>query len=390
MEAINRKRIVILGSGMMVEPLIDFLLRREQNEIVIGTNMKEAADRLIEKKKGKISVVEIDVVKQTQSLNDLVKSADLVVSYVPPVLHEYVARACLTEKRNMITTSYVTEYLASLDSKVKDAGLIFMNEIGLDPGIDHLITHKVLNEAKNKGEKVVHYESWCGALCSPEYIDNPMLYKFSWAPRGALLALRNEAWQWINDAKQHVKSDDLLVNTTDKVFHPCFNLEGYYNRDSLTYKQLYGLNDATTVIRGTLRYKGFSFIFQCFKNLGFFKEEKFKESLLIATWREHFSNLIEESDIQVNIKAFETKYSHEFTQKKNLFIYTKDGSINKEEEKFYFKLSLLAMSKFHTNYIEYNGFHNLFSKIYASLNYLDLYSSHNKVLYYILLFYYLD
>jgi saccharopine dehydrogenase-like NADP-dependent oxidoreductase len=374
MEEINRKKILILGSGMMIEPLIDFLLRRKENEIVIGTNMKEVADKLIEKKKGKISSVELDVVTQTQRLNELVKSADLVVSYVPPVLHEYVARSCLSEKKNMITTSYVSDYLASLDAKVKEADLIFMNEIGLDPGIDHLITHKVLNEAKTKGEKVVHYESWCGALCSPEYIDNPMLYKFSWAPRGALLALRNEATQWVDGRKIHVKSDDLLVNTTDKIFHPCFNLEGYYNRDSLTYKQLYELNDATTVIRGTLRYKGFSFLFQCFKNLGFFNQEKFNDE--VTTWREHFVKHLSE---EIKITEIASKYTSSGEFNKDLFIYSKDGKFNEEEENFYFKLSLLALSKFDALYVEQKGIKNLFSKIYASLKYLNLFCKENKV-----------
>ena len=101
-------------------------------------------------------------------------------------------------KKNMVTTSYISPFLKSKATEAKDKGIIFMNEIGLDPGIDHLITHKVINECARKGQKIVHYESWCGALCSPESLNNPLLYKFSWSPRGALSALKNNVRQMIN------------------------------------------------------------------------------------------------------------------------------------------------------------------------------------------------
>ena len=384
MEVLKKnKRILILGSGMMVEPLIDYLLRSPINEITIGTNMISAAQKILEKKKNSnLSAIELDVIQEEVKLKELIRKSDLVVSYVPPFLHSSVAKACLSEKCNMITTSYVSDALKSLDSQVKDAGLIFMNEIGLDPGIDHLITHKVINEANKRGDKIIHYESWCGALCSPEYLDNPLLYKFSWAPRGALLALRNEASQYLNNKKLNLASNDLLLNTTDKQFHACFNFEGYYNRDSLVYKELYNLKEAETVIRGTIRFKGFAFIFQCFKHLGMFDDTKIEDG--IENWRNYFygSVLKDKKNIE-SIKRMETKYiKNNKNNNVDLFISeAKDGKIFQAEITFYYELALLSLSKFNDEYIKKNDFSTLFKKIYSSLRFLELYEDSNKVKY---------
>ena len=339
--------------------------------------MIQSANKLIEKKNSsKLSSVEIDVVQDSEKLKELIRSSDLVVSYVPPFLHETVAKACLSEKTNMITTSYVSDAMKNLESKVKDAGLIFMNEIGLDPGIDHLITHKVIHEATKRGDMIVHYESWCGALCSPEFLDNPLLYKFTWAPRGALLALRNEASQWINGKKLDLPSNELLVNTTDKQFHSCFNFEGYYNRDALPYKELYNLKDAETVIRGTIRFKGFAFIFQCFKHLGLFDDKKMDET--IENWRNYFYlNVLNDKR---NIETVMKMGKQHIKKDQDFFIAERqDQTIFKAENTFYYELSLLALSKFSDEYINKHGFANLFKKIYASLRYLDLYEENNKV-----------
>jgi saccharopine dehydrogenase-like NADP-dependent oxidoreductase len=373
----KKKKILVLGSGMMVEPLIDHLLKNELNHVMIGTNMLESAKKLIEKKKNsRLAAEELDVMDESK-LKELIRKSHLVVSYVPPFLHERVGKACLAEKKHMITTSYISEALMKLDPEVKKSGLIFMNEIGLDPGIDHLITHKVIHEAEKHGDKIISYESWCGALPSPEFIDNPLLYKFTWAPRGALLALKNEATQLINAKILKVPSNELLVKTTNKNFHSCFKFEGYYNRDSLQYKELYNLKDAETVIRGTIRFKGFAFIFQSFKNLGLFDDTQISES--IENWRNYFyQHLLNQKANKETISKIENQFIKPVD---NLFLdATKDKNF-KAENTFYYELSLLALSKFSEEYIKENGgFVDLFKKLYASLRYLDLYDDSNKVI----------
>jgi saccharopine dehydrogenase (NADP+, L-glutamate forming) len=375
MESSNDKKILILGSGMMVEPLIDYLLKRENNRIVIGTNTLNIAQNIIDKRQGrKISAEEIDVMQEETKLRELIKASDLVVSYVPPFLHDIVGKACLVEKRNMITTSYVPQAFKNIENQVKMADLIFMNEIGLDPGIDHLVTHKAINEAKERGEKIIHYESWCGALCSPEFLNNPLLYKFTWAPRGALLALKNEVKQWIDNKVFSLPNNELLIKTVNKQFHSCFNFEGYYNRDSLTYKELYDLKDAETVVRGTIRFKGFGFVFQCFKHLGLFDDIKLSEN--IENWRDYFYIYVIKKNTNI-IKNFEEKY----VKGKELLISEAINGIeiHEAEFKFYYELTLIALSKFSESYINENKFETLFSRFYASLKYLDVYKEENKV-----------
>jgi saccharopine dehydrogenase-like NADP-dependent oxidoreductase len=380
MESNKTKQILILGSGMMVEPLIDYLLRSPDNRITIGTNMISSAQMIIEKKNNtKLNAQELDVVQDESTLRALIRKSNLVVSYIPAFLHEIVAKACLAEKVNMITTSYVSDALKNLDSKVKEAGLLFMNEIGLDPGIDHLITHKVINEANQRGEKIIHYESWCGALCSPEFLNNPLLYKFTWAPKSALLALKNEANQFVNNKKLNLPSNDLLLNTTDKQFHACFNLEGYFNRDSLTYKELYNLKDAETVIRGTIRFKGFAFVFQCFKHLGMFNDKKIEPS--IENWRNYFYLcVLNDNNNKEEILRMQKEYIKKTPEVEFFITEGKDHHLFKAEITFYYELSLLALSKFSQDYISKSGFADLFKKIYSSLKYLELYEDNNKVI----------
>jgi alpha-aminoadipic semialdehyde synthase len=375
------KKILILGSGMMVEPLIDFLLKNQNNMILVGTNLMRTIEAIMNKKKNpNLTAEELDVLQDKEKLNQLVKNSDIVISYLPPFLHETIAKECLKEKKNMMTTSYVNEAIYKLNDQVKEAGLIFMNEIGLDPGIDHLITHKVINEANKREDKIIHYESWCGALCSPEYLNNPLLYKFTWSPRGALMALRNMAKQYINRDIVEIPSNELLVKTTNKVFHNCFKFEGYFNRDSLTYKDLYDLKDAETVIRGTIRFRGFGFVIQCLKNLGLFEDIKVEEGL--ENWRNLFyTSILTKEENTKKIKSFMEKYitpGDELLIPDNNLEHSFEG-----EDKFYIELSMLALSKFTEEYIKENDFKNLFNKIYSCLKYLDLYEDSNKVYYFL-------
>lgn len=144
-----------------------------------------------------------------------------------------------------------------LDEEVKQKGLIFLNQLGLDPGIDHLATMKIIEDVKEAGGKIVQYQSWCGGLPSPACCDNPLGYKFTWSPIGAFRALKNKAVYIENNKPVEVEASDLLYSTKQIQLNQALTLEGYPNRDSVSYKDVYGLNDATKVLRGTLRYPGF-------------------------------------------------------------------------------------------------------------------------------------
>jgi saccharopine dehydrogenase-like NADP-dependent oxidoreductase len=352
----SHKKVLVLGSGMMVEPLIDILLRNGKNKITLASNIYSAVKSIIEKRNNpNLTGIELDIT--SDKLLSEVEKNDLVVSYVPASFHPIVAKACLTAKKHMITSSYVSDTLKSLHQQVKDNKLIFMNEIGLDPGIDHLITYKVLIEARKRGDKVLSYESWCGSLCSPEYIDNPLLYKFAWSPKGALLALRNNAKMFSNSKEKVIPNNRLLVETVNRTFHPCFKFEGYFNRDSIHYKNLYELHDAETVIRGTIRFEGFCFIFQSFKNLNLFNEDIVSHK----SWREYFEHMIKDNNNY--IESFKKAYHNELTT---------ESFINESNDSsFYHNLSLLAMSKFDNTYISNKGFKDLYNKILSTLQYLN-------------------
>lgn len=386
-----KKTILILGSGMMVEPLIDTLLKRPENHLIIGTNMLSAYNQIATKRNtNKISGFELDVVKETSKLDNLVSKSDIVISYLPPVLHEYVARSCLKNSKHMVTTSYISEFMKKISNEVAQKNLVFMNEIGLDPGIDHLITHKVINDCEKKGAKIIKYESWCGALCSPEFLNNPLLYKFSWSPRGALNALRNNVKQLIDGKQINFDNKEFLMHTVDKKFHSCFNFEGYYNRDSLNYKELYNLKDAQTVIRGTIRFQGFAFVFQGFKLLGLFEDEEFKNADFFnrkfnlqdknaeKLWKDYlYKKIICKQENENKLNQFKQNYLAK--QKVNLeeILLTENKNVtnnNYEETNFYMHLALFVLSHFDENYLERFGFENLFRRFYSVLQFLELFS----------------
>lgn len=152
-----------------------------------------------------------------------------------------------------------------LDEKVRNKGLIFLNEFGLDPGIDHLSTMKVVDQVHEKGGKIIEYESWCGGLPSPSSCDNPLGYKFSWSPIGAFRALRNKAVYLDKGELIEVSSEDLLYTTAQIRLNNALTLEGYPNRDSMSYKDVYGLKETKKLLRGTLRYYGFCQLINAFK-----------------------------------------------------------------------------------------------------------------------------
>lgn len=367
-----KPKILLIGSGMMTGPFIEYILQRENNRLTVASNSRAMLNETLKKFAGKhIDGVELDVTKDEKKLERLIKESFIVISFVPPTLHPIVAQKCLDIGRHLLTSSYESPFMKKIKDEVKSKNLIFMNEMGLDPGLDHIITHKVIHEEEQKGNKIIAFESWCGALPAPEVCGNPFIYKFSWSPKGALIAMNNSVSQFINGKELLIDSARTLTSTVNKHFHPSISLEGYYNRDSFPYIESYNLKHAHTVIRGTLRYKGSTFAFQCLKNLGLFESTTPIESKH-SNWRSLLTSIIERNS-QKNISK-DAIYSSTF------FIPSNKDEHSQQESKFYYDLCALAMSLVDVNYIKANeGYNHLFEKAYEVFQFLDFYNEKNKL-----------
>lgn len=180
---------------------------------------------------------------------------------IPANLHVHIGKLCIKYKKNLVTASYISEEMESLNSKAIESGVLLLNEIGLDPGLDHLFAMKIINDCREKGEEIESFISWCGGLPAPEIsTSNPFKYKFSWSPRGVLMATKNSA-KFIKNGKIEIIERENLLKSVKEVsdLHPVLMFEGIPNRDSVKYIKLYGLDKQETPIktmfRGTLRYK---------------------------------------------------------------------------------------------------------------------------------------
>jgi saccharopine dehydrogenase-like NADP-dependent oxidoreductase len=233
--------------------MVEFLL--ENNFTVkIATTTKEKADRMIKGHPNGSSIrwstEEADV------LEKLVAENDLTVSFLPYKYHVMVAKACIKCGKPLITTSYVQPEMQALDEEAKMAGVILLNEIGLDPGIDHMTAMKVIDHIHEKGGKVEKFYSLCGALPAPEAVDNPLKYKFSWSPKGVVLASRNSALYLKNGKRVFIEPVNLFKDRFSFTFPGVGELEVYPNRDSISYTEVYNIPEVSTMYRGTFRYKG--------------------------------------------------------------------------------------------------------------------------------------
>lgn len=173
----------------------------------------------------------------------------------------------------MVTSQYMFPELKAMHDEAVKRNVLFLNEIGLDPGIDHLATYSLHEKLKAKGGRVIEYESWCGGLPAPEHTDNPFGYKFSWSPLAAIKNVNNDARYYEGGVEKYIPSSNLLYSRQVIRLNPALAFEGYPNRDSTPYKDLYGLHHCTKVIRGTLRYPGFSVIMSGLRNLGLVRDE---------------------------------------------------------------------------------------------------------------------
>ena len=248
------KKILVLGAGMVAGPLIGYLQEQGYALTVTSLVLEEARALLGDDRHGKAMTLDL---QDDATLGALVADHDLVISLVPYTFHPLVARHCLERGKNLVTASYVSPEMQALDGEARQAGLVFLNEIGLDPGIDHMSAMRIIDDVQGRGGVIRHFRSYCGGLPAPEANDNPFGYKFSWAPRGVLMASRNGA-HYLGDSHEVVVEPARLFRDMHLLHVPGGgDFEAYPNRDSLAYREIYKLGDeARTVFRGTLRNMG--------------------------------------------------------------------------------------------------------------------------------------
>ncbi|XP_075230422.1 lysine ketoglutarate reductase/saccharopine dehydrogenase isoform X2 [Lycorma delicatula] len=268
-DAEQLKQILVLGAGHVCPPLVEYLHREENVQIKIGSWLREEMDMFAENYP-RVEAVLVDVIKRPEHLMTLVETADLVVSLLPYQLHHLVAECCIKTKTNMVTASYCTPEMMKLHNKAVEAGVTIVNEIGLDPGIDHLLAMECIDEVHQAGGKIESFISYCGGLPAPEFSDNPLRYKFSWNPRGVLLNTLGQAKFLFDSQSIEIPAGgELMKSARNLDFLPGFALEGFPNRDSTRYAQLYGIAaEAHTVFRGTLRFSGYAKTIQALQKLG--------------------------------------------------------------------------------------------------------------------------
>lgn len=252
-------KVLVLGSGNMAAPTIEYLSRDKSTYVTVASEVNDEIEALASKYPNTERVY-MKVDKHEDQLEKCIKEHNVVISLLPHYLHPRIARLCIKHKKNMVSTSYVAPEMKALQQDACDAGITIMNEVGLDPGIDHLLAMECFDSVRERGGKITSFESWCGGLPAPEFSENALKYKFSWSPSTALSALLRDAKYLQNGKEVYVAPGRILdpSNIRELNFLPGFNLEGYYNRDSTQYVFAYGIPTAHTVIRGTLRYKGFS------------------------------------------------------------------------------------------------------------------------------------
>jgi saccharopine dehydrogenase-like NADP-dependent oxidoreductase len=262
------KSVLVFGAGLVAKPLVQYLLDHGFQVTVASRTLSKAEALVGGHGQGK--AVAFDITKDSASLGDLVAQADLSVSLLPYIYHVQVAEHCIQHKKHLVTTSYVSDAMRALDGAAQKAGIILLNEIGLDPGIDHMSAMRIINQAHDAGGEIKSFRSYCGGLPAPDANDNPLGYKFSWSPRGVVLAGRNDARYKEHGHIVDVPNPRLFATHYLTWVEGLGDFEAYPNRNSLPYIEIYTIPETDTMYRGTLRNLGWCDVMQNLNQLGYF------------------------------------------------------------------------------------------------------------------------
>ncbi len=304
-----KRTILLFGAGRSSSSLVEYLIYNSTKEnwlIRLITNDLNTINTTL-KSAECVSLLEGEVT-DTVFVAKNVKLADIVISMVPARFHMLVAQQCLHYGKNLITASYVSDEMRELNEAVKKKGLIFLNECGLDPGLDHMSAMKIIHQIQKDEGKLIGFESFTGGLVAPESDDNPWNYKFTWNPRNVVLAGQGGAAMFIQENTYKYIPYQKLFRRTELIKVDGYGkFEGYANRDSLKYRSLYGLEKIPTLFRGTLRRPGFCKAWDCLIKLGMTDDSYIIEDLRGMTHRE-FTNLFlrfnSKDSIEIKLKSY--------------------------------------------------------------------------------------
>ncbi|KFF16304.1 saccharopine dehydrogenase family protein [Flavobacterium hydatis] len=286
--------VLVIGAGRSASSLIRYLLDKSEKEnlhLIIG----DLSLALAEKKTNKhpnATPIALDIFDEEQR-KLAIQKADIVISMLPAHLHVEVAKDCLLYQKHMVTASYISDAMQALDKEAKANNLIFMNEIGLDPGIDHMSAMKVIDEIREKGGNMLLFESFCGGLVAPESDNNLWNYKFSWLPRNVVLAGQGGAAKFIQEGTyKYIPYCNLFRRTEFLEVEGYGKFEAYSNRDSLKYRSIYGLENILTLYRGTIRRVGFSKAWNMFVQLGMTDDSYVMEHSETMSYRQFVNSFL--------------------------------------------------------------------------------------------------
>jgi saccharopine dehydrogenase-like NADP-dependent oxidoreductase len=264
------KSILILGAGLSASSMIRYLLEHAEE----NSWMVRVVDRDQDMVKRKINghpygeVLSFNAIDPAER-RTYIKQSDVVISMLPARYHVEVARDCIALKKNLITPSYISPEMHALDAEAKEAGILIMNEIGVDPGLDHMSAMKIIHHIEDQGGELLAFRSFCGGLIAPESDDNPWQYKFTWNPRNVVLAGQGGAAKFIEQGEyKYIPYSSVFERIEEITIDGFGDFDGYANRDSLSYRKTYGLDEIPTIYRGTLRRRGFCEAWNVFVELG--------------------------------------------------------------------------------------------------------------------------
>ncbi|MEO8588300.1 MAG: saccharopine dehydrogenase C-terminal domain-containing protein [Flavobacteriales bacterium] len=303
------RKILILGAGRSASSLIHYLITHaDQQEWRITVADKDGvhAKRLVHEGPEVAEGVSLDASDGILRA-ELIARHDLVISMLPAFMHMDVLKDCLRLKKHVITPSYVPDALWPLDAEFKSAGLIVLNEMGLDPGIDHMSAMRILDRIRAEGGRMEAFESYCGGLVAPESDDNPWGYKFSWNPRNVVLAGQGGSAKYIRDGVTKYIPYHKLFTQTVSIEVPEFGaFDGYANRDSLKYRKAYGIEGIPTLLRGTLRKAGYCAAWDAFVQLGCTDDSFAMELSASATWADYLNAFLpgDQHNIRSRVGAY--------------------------------------------------------------------------------------
>jgi saccharopine dehydrogenase (NADP+, L-glutamate forming) len=285
------KKVLVLGAGLVAGPHVRYLLDVPDFEVTVASRTVSKAEALVDgHPRGKAIALNVN---DHAALEDLIRQTDLAVSMLPYAYHPSVAALCVKHKKHMVTTSYAKDAMLALDDPAKQAGVILLNEIGVDPGIDHMSAMKVIHGVEARGGKIASFTSWCGGLPAPDTNDNPFGYKFSWSPKGVLLAGKNPARFQKHGEVVEVPGEELFDHYWPVQIPGLGEFEGYPNRDSLPYAETYHIQPTDWMFRGTLRNVGWCATLKKIAEMGLLDDTPWTEAP--GTYRELTARLLDVS-----------------------------------------------------------------------------------------------